>query len=110
MKTLIFILLFIIASIYVITIKAQSYNRKGDTFSNATNTCFTKKEVKETEYKWQDNKGKSYPIYIVLESGRCFVKRISENGKEYKYYLNEDICKEICKELNIEYKGKVKRN
>lgn len=44
-----------------------------------------------------------YPIWITPE-GRCYVIRISEDGSKYGQYLDEEICRQICAELNIDYK------
>lgn len=44
-----------------------------------------------------------YPIWIT-KNGRCYIIRTSKNGNEYKQYLEESIYREICKELNVEYK------
>lgn len=42
-------------------------------------------------------------------TGSCFVMRVSsKTGKEYKSYLGPEISQQICKELNVEYKGKRK--
>lgn len=50
-------------------------------------------------------KDEVYPIWIT-KNGRCYVIRISKNGNQYKQYLNKEICLQICKELNVEYKEK----
>jgi hypothetical protein len=34
------------------------------------------------------------------------IKVSGKTGKEYKYYLPEDIAREVCKEMGIEYKEK----
>ena len=49
-----------------------------------------------------------YPIFV-SKTGACYIKRISKKtGNIYKQYLCEEISKEICKELNINYKVKKK--
>ena len=44
-----------------------------------------------------------YPIYITPQ-GRCYVIRTAKNGTQYKQHLAEEICLQVCKELNLEYK------
>lgn len=44
-----------------------------------------------------------YPIWIT-KNGRCYIVKVSKNGNEYKQYLDKEICIQICKELNVEYK------
>lgn len=57
-----------------------------------------------TTYTWTDSKGNVYPIYLT-KSGRAYVMRVSaKTGKEYRYYLSEEIARTICKEMGVEYK------
>jgi hypothetical protein len=38
-------------------------------------------------------------------SGSCYIKKISKkSGNEYKQYLGEEVSKDICKQLGVEYK------
>ena len=84
---------------------AQSYSREGNTFISSTGER-VKAEPTKTKFKWVDSKGKEYPIYI-SSNGSCFVIKVSaKTGKEYKNYLGSEISQQICKELNVEYKGK----
>ena len=42
-------------------------------------------------------------------TGSCFViKTSAKTGKEYRNYLGPEISEQMCKELNVEYKGKKK--
>ena len=43
-----------------------------------------------------------YPIYINPKVD-CYITRTSENGIQYKHFLPEELCLQICAELNIEY-------
>lgn len=84
---------------------AQSYTRSGDTFV-ATSTSRTKSEPTKTKFTYKDSDNKNYPIYIG-KTGSCFiVKTSSKTGKEYRKYLGEEISKQICKEMNVQYNGK----
>ena len=86
---------------------AQTYTRNGNTFTSAK-SIKAKAEPVKTKFNWKDSKGKEYPVYISAK-GSCFViKTSSKTGKEYKNYLGPEISQQICKELNIEYKGKRK--
>lgn len=99
MKKILFALALIICAI---TISANDvpYVREGTNFtkvqtlqqSTDTKTVYTY-TIKDT----------AYPIWIT-KNGRCYIVRTSKNGNEYKQYLEENISREICNELNIEYK------
>ena len=57
---------------------------------------------------WKDSKGNEYPVYM-SSTGSCFViKTSAKTGKEYRNYLGPEISEQMCKELNVEYKGKKK--
>lgn len=84
---------------------AQTYTRSGNTFISSKGERVKAEPVK-TKFTWKDSKGKEYPVYI-SPNGSCFIIKISaKTGKEYKNYLGPEISKQICKELNIEYKSK----
>lgn len=54
-------------------------------------------------------KGQNYPI-LLSANGRAYVVRISQKtGNEYKYYLGEEISRDICAKMNIEYVEESKR-
>ena len=103
MKKILFILLLLLT--VGVTVNAQNYTREGNTFSSSTGE-HSKSEAIKTKFTWKDSKGKEYPVYM-SKSGSCFVIRISKKtGKGYKSYLGPEISEQICKELNVEYKGK----
>jgi hypothetical protein len=84
---------------------AQSVKREGTTFvvSSSKKTA----ESTKTKYTWKVG-DVEYPIYI-SSTGSCYIIKVSKKtGKEYKQYLPKEVCAEICKELNIEYKPKSK--
>ena len=84
---------------------AQTYTRSGNTFISSTSERVKAEPVK-TKFTWKDSKGNEYPVYI-SSKGSCFViKGKDKNGKDKKTYLGPEISQQICKELDIEYKGK----
>ena len=88
-----------------LTSNAQNYTREGNTF---VSTKSVKAEPVKTKFTWKDSKGNEYPVYI-SSKGSCFVIRVSsKTGKEYKSYLGPEISQQICKELGVNYKGKIK--
>lgn len=101
------LLLLLLMSLITITTNAQSnVEFKGNTI--VTKSTKAKGEAKKTTFVWQDKKGKEYPVYM-SSTGSCFIVRISSNtGKEYRSYLGPEVSQQICKKLNIEYKGKRK--
>lgn len=108
MKKLFFTLLVIIAAAGIQTTTAQTVSRQGDTFVLAAKERAAKATAQKTKYNFTDSKGASYPIYISA-TGRCFVYKVSaKSGKEYKYYLPEDIARTIAKEVGITYKEKAR--
>ena len=84
---------------------SQDIKREGNVFKTTTVTKSTTESVK-TKFIWEDSKGVQYPIYVG-KTGSCYILRVSKNtGKEYKYYLGEELSKQVCKEIGIEYKSK----
>lgn len=84
---------------------AQTYTRSGNTFISSTGERVKAEPVK-TKFTWKDSKGNEYPVYI-SPKGSCFViKGKDKNGKDKKTYLGPEISSQICKELNVDYKGK----
>lgn len=80
---------------------AQNVKREGTTF--VVSSSRSKSEPTKTKFTWKVN-GVEYPIYI-SSTGSCYIIKTSKKtGKEYKQYLPKEVCAEICKELNIEYK------
>lgn len=104
MKPIFITLLWVLVVMFCISLdaKAQSYERKGNNFEQIS-TRNTSSTVTKTVYTWTDSKGNKYPIFVT-KNGRCFVNKVSsKTGKEYKYYLEENISKEVCKEMGIVY-------
>lgn len=99
-------IIFVIMLICIpLTCSGQNYKRDGNTFES---TAVTKSKVEpiKTKFTYKDTDNIDYPIYI-SSTGSCFINKISKNtNKGYRKYLGPDISKDICKELNIEYKSK----
>lgn len=88
-----------------LTSNAQTYTRSGNTFISSKGERVKTEPVK-TKFTWKNSKGNEYPVYI-SSKGSCFVIRVSsKTGKEYKNYLGPEISEQICKELDVKYKGK----
>lgn len=93
----------------ILTASVQMMNAEvvleGTTF---VTTSATSVKPVETGYTWKDSKGVEYPIYLSA-NGRAYVMKVSgKTSKEYKYYLGEDISRQICAKIGIKYveKGK----
>ena len=72
--------------------------RDGDTFKVTTTSV---NQNTKTKFTWEDKEGNKYPIYIT-KKGTCYVLKTSKKtGKEYKYYLPQNIQETIKKELNL---------
>ena len=85
------------------SLTAQDYTKQGTIYSSKKDE--TPKEEK-TGFTYQDKNGNQFDIYIG-KSGSCYIYRVSKKtGNPYKYYLGEEISKDICKQLNREYKAK----
>ena len=98
MKKLFILLMFLLS----FTCMAQDVVRKDKNFTKISQSD-TKEIQTEFTYTIKDI---TYPIFI-SKNGACYIKRISrKTNKEYKQYLGEEISREICKELNIEYKSR----
>ena len=64
------------------------------------------KPAEKSGFTYKDSKGIVYDIYI-SSTGSCYILKTSKKtNKEYKSYLGEEISKDICAQLNREYKGK----
>lgn len=98
MKRVIFILTFALFA-GVICANAQEVKREGNNFTQVSN--IKQANDTQTEYTYTI-KDIVYPIWVT-KNGRCYIVRTSKNGNEYKQYLEENISRQICKELGIEY-------
>ena len=90
----------------VVCANAQDYTKSSDgkTYLEVKKTI--KSSERETGFTWKDLKGNTYPIYMG-KTGACYIKKVSKKtGNEYKQYLGEEISRDICKQLNVEYTGK----
>lgn len=97
----------LLLGVVCLSLKAQTYTREGNTFIS---TKTSSSNAIQTNYTWSDGTD-TYPIWINTTTGSCFVYRTSKkSGKQYKSYLKEDVCIEICREMNIQYKPKPKKD
>lgn len=105
MKKIIFSIIMILAlGVNDSNIYAQRVVREGMTFKQVSKSSSAKADTLLTTFRYEDSKGLQYPIIINKQSGRCWIWRKSnKTGKMYKSYLSEDICKQVCKELGIQY-------
>lgn len=86
---------------FTLNVNAQSFNVDGNNYTNVTKGQSV--QGNETPYTWSDRSGTKYNIFI-CDNGRCYVNKTSgKTGKEYKYYLNEAISKDIAEKMNIKY-------
>ena len=74
---------------------------KGNMYSKVVQSK-QKSEPTQTPYVYQVG-GQELPI-LLSANGRAYVIRISQKtGNEYKYYLGEEISRDICKKMGVEY-------
>lgn len=100
MKKIIYAIVMMIA--FTLNVNAQSFNVEGNNYTNVTKGRQSSQGT-ETPYTWSDRSGTSYNIFI-CNNGRCYVNKTSgKTNKQYKYYLNEEISKDVAKKMNIEY-------
>lgn len=80
--------------------QAQNVTLQGNTFVqvDSSSNKIKKDNPLLTKYFYQTVDGTKYSIYMSA-SGKCFILRISKNGKRYKQYLPE-----ISKQLKSQKK------
>lgn len=99
------LVLAIIAISCVSDAQSNNFERHDNTFVSKSKSR-SKTEPTKTKYTWKDSKGNTYPVYI-SSNGSCFIiKTSAKTGKQYRNYLDTELSKQICKELNVEYKSK----
>lgn len=87
-------------------IQAQSVVRTGNVFKQTSSSSSrgSKADTLVTAFKYEDSKGKQYPIILNKQSGRCWVWKISgKTNKPYKFYLPESVCISMCREYSVTY-------
>lgn len=84
---------------------AQSVIREGMTFKQvSTSSRGSKADTLVTAFKYEDSKGKQYPIILNKQSGRCWIWKVSgKTGRPYKFYVPEEVCRSVCREYSITY-------
>lgn len=105
-KYIIWVLTIILLVVSSTTSKAQNYNKEGKVFIEQNSSKTPSSSDIKTDYKWKDNKGVEYPIYLHQytkgdKAGlwTCYIIKTSKQGKEYKSYLKEGIS--IAKDIRI---------
>jgi hypothetical protein len=74
----------------------------GNMYSKVHTTNKQKSEPTQTPYVYQIG-GQELPILLSV-NGRAYVIRVSQKtGNEYKYYLGEEISRDICTKMGVEY-------
>ena len=77
---------------------AQNYVRNGKEYFSVQ-TKSEKNKDENTGYVWKDKSGQTYEIYITKRNA-CYIWRTSKKtGKQYKYYLPKEVCKDIAQQL-----------
>ena len=89
MKQILFI---IVALMMSMNLSAQKVVMNGDTFKMERDTIVTK-------FKFEDSKGKSYPIIYDKGNKKCYVCRISKNGKFYRQWMKPEVSEQIINKL-----------
>lgn len=100
MKTIIVFIVFMLSYASII---AQDYTQNGKVFIENTQKSTKKSTIIETDYTWQDKKGKTYKIYL-SKNGKAFIKVISKNGNPYNKYLSDEIANKINQQYKVNNK------
>ena len=103
-KILFYILLPLISCFNFQYALAQNYNKNGNEYS-VQKTEKESKDVKN-EFTFKTSNGDIYPRWISANEYAYIIRISKKTGKDYKSYLGKEISIDICKRLNIEYKGK----
>ena len=103
------IIIFIFTIAIAIGAIAQNPNTiivKDKTYSVQQNKTTT--DIK-TDYLYEVKEGEVYPIYI-SRTGKAYIFKVSKKtNKEYKYYLKDDIAKDIIAKDKIKIEKKKKQ-
>jgi len=98
MKKIIF-LLAILFSALTVSAEDSQFVRNGNNFTKT----YTVRSSKDTQTEFTYTIGDSIYNIWITPKGRCYIIRVSRNGKEYKQYLCEEIARQICEALGVEY-------
>lgn len=94
---MLYFILIVVGILISLPLFAQHYERHGNNFVSKVETKAKSKPIKTTFTFNNDT------IYI-SQTGRCFVIKTSKKtGKEYRRYVGEELSKEVCSALKIEY-------
>lgn len=100
----------VLVIIFMLLLGMNNSNAQSVVFSNGIFKAAKPKAAKDTlvtTFKWEDAKGKQYPIIINKANGKCYTwRKSSKTGKLYKSYLSKELSKQVASKLNITYKEK----
>jgi hypothetical protein len=108
MKRIVLSLCLMLASMVVMG-QTKSYSVEGNTYKPTTekHQSSHKQDTTVTPYFYEVS-GQQYPI-IMSKSGSCFIGRTSNRtGKYYRQYLGEEVSRDICAKMGVEYKNRKK--
>lgn len=98
----------VVISILMMLCDMNNSSAQSVVFNNGIFKAAKTKAVKDTlvtAFKWEDSKGKQYPIIINKANGKCYTwRKSSKTGKLYKSYLLKELSKQVANKLNIAYK------
>ena len=84
-------------------------NGKNFTATKTVSSGSAKSSSTKTDFTYTDTDGKTYEVYL-SKNGRAFIKRVSgKTGNTYNKYLPEQVSRDVCKELGVEYVEKPKK-
>ena len=84
----------------------KSFEKKGNIYSVSKGVSYI---GAATKYKFKDEYGAEYPIYI-SDSGNCYIiKQIYDKGKAYKIKeaLSSEICSDVAAKCGIKYNKEI---
>ena len=90
MKQILFII--VVLLMFAMNLSAQKVVMSGNTFKMERDTIVTK-------FKFEDSKGKTYPIIYDKGKKKCYVCRISKNGKFYRQWMKPEVNEQIINKL-----------
>lgn len=100
----------VLVIIFMLLLGMNNSNAQSVVFNNGIFKAAKPKAAKDTlvtTFKWEDAKGKQYPIIINKANGKCYTwRKSSKTGKLYKSYLSKELSKQVASKLNITYKEK----
>lgn len=82
-----------------LTLSAQSFVLQGNNYTPTEQTSGRSSAYIATPYFYKGD-----TIFVNRNNGRCVVHKTSKNtGKRYSSPIPEDIAKDVCRKMNINY-------